>query len=129
MKWKSAYKCRWKSTSYYKRFINFKWSYRYKKNDEKISDFLKDKNIYNNNFNLCQNCKVNQNAFYCEICQKNLCRQCRDNNEICHHIVINLSNSELKAKEDKVDIYKMSYNLFLDTNKENLKRNHIKYMM
>ena len=84
-----------------------------KKNDEKISDFLKDKNKYNNNnFNLCQNCKVKQNAFYCEICQKNLCRQCRDNNEICHHIVINLSNLELKAKEDKVDIYKMSYNLF-----------------
>ena len=64
----------------------------YFKSGSKIADFLNNKNNYNNeNFNNCENCNVNnRNAFYCTLCKKSLCSQCRYNYEICHHNVINL---------------------------------------
>ena len=85
----------------------------YFKSGGKISDFLKDKNKYNNEiFNNCENCNINgNNAFYCKKCKKNLCPKCRDNEERCQHEVINLLEKNEECNTIKDDIYNMIYKL------------------
>ena len=85
----------------------------YFKSGGKISDFLKDKNKFNDKiFNYCGNCNINgHNAFYCKKCEKNLCQQCKDNNERCHNEVINLLEKDKESNKVKEDINNIIYNL------------------
>ena len=50
--------------------------------------------------NKCQKCFLNDNFFFCEICQKNICKNCIDNCEA--HIIKNLQ--EQKEASDKIKL-------------------------
>ena len=91
------------------------------KSGAKISDFLNNiNNNYNNeNFNNCRNCNGNNpNAFYCTLCHNNLCQQCRDNNERCHHQVINLLELKNGISQVKYKIYKLFYEILFKLKQE-----------
>ena len=69
----------------------------YLKSEVKISSYFNRINIDNNNnkffdrrYNLCNNCHINDNAYYCQRCKKNLCKKCRENIEICSHSFIDI---------------------------------------
>ena len=59
------------------------------KSGEKISDYLRGINSYNDRkFSLCQNCHVENNVYYCKSCERHFCERCCQNPIICDHLLI-----------------------------------------
>ena len=95
------------------------------KSGEKISDYLRGINSYNDSkFSLCQNCHVENNVYYCKRCERHFCERCCQNPVICEHLLIEkidlrtLSNEVNEAKESMHSIIK---NIFIKLQKENPK--------
>ena len=59
---------------------------KYFKSGEKIKNYLNNiKEFDDSKYNRCRNCNKNNNAFYCQICKKNLCINCSENKKECKH--------------------------------------------
>ena len=78
-----------------------KKEYQIKEYIEKINsdsnDFL-DENIYN----ICGNCKKNENKFFCFACNKNICEKCFKECEFNEHNIKNLEEINDKNDTNKI---------------------------
>ena len=92
----------------------------YFKSEEKISNYLKNKNTYDDKkYNRCKICNNNDNFYYCKKCNLNLCVNCSKNNKECNHVLINLENFKIEANESINDINKIIRKIFIKPKKEN----------
>ena len=102
------------------------------KSEVKISGYFNRINIDNNNkfydktYNLCNNCHVNNNVYYCYECRKNLCKKCKENIDICDHIYpIVLDLGEFKktdiAKKNILEIINKINIIFMKPKQEKAK--------
>ena len=87
----------------------------------KISDYFKNINKFDDKkYNLCNNCHVNNNVYFCQRCKKNLCKECRESIEICNHFpidIIDLRKQSNDIEEAKKSIHKIILNVFLKPKK------------
>ena len=92
----------------------------YFKSEEKISNYLKNKNKYDDKkYNRCKICNNNDNFYYCTKCNLNLCVNCSKNNKECNHVLINLENFKIEANESINDINRIIRKIFIKPKKEN----------
>ena len=82
------------------------------------------KNKYDNKFNICRQCKKQQNKYFCQKCNQNICNIC---SKIClnkNHILIELKNYLEEFEQIKSNTYSIISNYVINNGTQTFESNN-----
>ena len=91
-------------------------------NGEKIT-FYNNNSSYDNKFNKCKKCKNNNNKYFCEICQYNICDICYKDCFDKEHSLINLKDMKSESENYIRKISKIIFKNIIEPEKKEKKEN------